>query len=70
MLNKVILMGRLTRDPELKYTSSNIPVCSFRLRWTGAFPSKAISLKPILSTLWPGGALPSSFASTSQREGL
>lgn len=31
MLNKVILMGRLTRDPELKYTSSNVPVCSFSI---------------------------------------
>ncbi|NLB81614.1 MAG: single-stranded DNA-binding protein [Clostridiaceae bacterium] len=31
MLNKVILMGRLTRDPELKYTTSNIPVCSFSI---------------------------------------
>ncbi len=29
MLNKVILMGRLTRDPELKTTASDIPVCSF-----------------------------------------
>lgn len=29
MLNKVILMGRLTRDPEIKFTQSNIPVCSF-----------------------------------------
>ncbi len=31
MLNKVILMGRLTRDPELKYTASNVPVCSFTI---------------------------------------
>jgi len=31
VLNKVILMGRLTRDPELKYTTNNIPVCSFSL---------------------------------------
>ncbi|MDD3766946.1 MAG: single-stranded DNA-binding protein [Eubacteriales bacterium] len=31
MLNKVILMGRLTRDPELRYTPSNIPVCSFSI---------------------------------------
>ena len=31
-MNKVILLGRLTADPELKYTtSSNIPVCRFRL---------------------------------------
>ncbi|MDK2798793.1 MAG: single-strand DNA-binding protein [Clostridiales bacterium] len=31
MLNRVILMGRLTRDPELRYTASNIPVCSFTI---------------------------------------
>jgi len=28
-MNKVILIGRLTRDPELKYSSSNIPVANF-----------------------------------------
>lgn len=31
MLNKAILMGRLTRDPEMRYTQSNIPVVSFTL---------------------------------------
>lgn len=31
MLNKVILMGRLTSDPELRHTQSNIPVASFAL---------------------------------------
>lgn len=31
MLNKSILMGRLTRDPELRYTQTNIPVVSFTL---------------------------------------
>ena len=31
MLNHIVLMGRLTRDPELRYTSSNIPVASFRI---------------------------------------
>ena len=31
MLNKVILIGRLTRDPELKYTQSNQAVCNFTL---------------------------------------
>lgn len=31
MLNRVILMGRLTRGPELRYTASNIPVCSFTI---------------------------------------
>lgn len=31
MINKVILMGRLTKAPELRYTQSNVPVASFTL---------------------------------------
>ena len=31
MLNHITLMGRLTRDPELRYTQSNTPVASFRI---------------------------------------
>lgn len=31
MLNKAILMGRLTRDPELRHTQSNMAVASFTL---------------------------------------
>jgi single-strand DNA-binding protein len=30
-LNKVILVGRLTRDPELKYTQGGTSVCSFSI---------------------------------------
>lgn len=30
-MNKVILIGRLTKDPELRYTSSNIATASFSL---------------------------------------
>lgn len=30
-MNKAILIGRLTRDPELKYTQSNQAVCTFTL---------------------------------------
>jgi len=29
--NKIMLMGNLTRDPELKYLPSNTPVCEFAL---------------------------------------
>ncbi|GGI95138.1 hypothetical protein GCM10010885_00930 [Alicyclobacillus cellulosilyticus] len=31
MLNRVILIGRLTADPELRYTNSGTPVASFSL---------------------------------------
>ena len=31
MLNHIIIMGRLTRDPELRYTQSQTPVTSFSL---------------------------------------
>lgn len=37
-LNKVMLIGNLTRDPELRYTPQGVAVCSFGLatnrRWT------------------------------------
>lgn len=31
MINRVVLVGRLTRDPELKYTTNNVAVASFTL---------------------------------------
>ncbi|MBQ2427751.1 MAG: single-stranded DNA-binding protein [Ruminococcus sp.] len=31
MVNSVILMGRLTRDPDLRHTASNTPVTTFTL---------------------------------------
>lgn len=31
MINKAILMGRLTRDPELRHTGTGTPVCSFTI---------------------------------------
>jgi single-strand DNA-binding protein len=30
-MNKVILIGRLTKDPEIRYTQNNTPVCNFTL---------------------------------------
>jgi single-strand DNA-binding protein len=39
-VNKVILLGNLTRDPELKYTPSGVPICTFGVAtnrsWTTA----------------------------------
>ena len=31
--NTVTLIGNVTRDPELRFTASGIPVCEFRLAW-------------------------------------
>lgn len=31
MINRVVLMGRLVADPELKTTNSGVSVCSFRI---------------------------------------
>ena len=36
-MNKVILIGRLTKDPELRYTSTDIPVVQFVLAVNRAF---------------------------------
>ena len=40
-MNKVILIGRLTRDPELRYTSSNTPVATFSLAVDRTFTSQS-----------------------------
>lgn len=40
MLNHITLMGRLTRDPELRYTQSNTAVASFSLAVERDFGSK------------------------------
>lgn len=31
MMNRVILIGRLTKDPELRYTPNGVATCSFTL---------------------------------------
>lgn len=31
MMNRVILVGRLTKDPDLRYTPAGVPVCTFTL---------------------------------------
>ena len=39
--NKVILMGNLTRDPELRYTNNQTPVCKFGLAVNRRFKDAA-----------------------------
>ena len=40
MLNHITIMGRLTRDPELRYTQSQTPVASFSLAVDRDFGSR------------------------------
>ncbi len=40
-VNKVILLGRLGQDPELKYTPGGSPVCNFSLATTEAWTDKS-----------------------------
>lgn len=53
MLNRVILMGRLTADPELKKTNSDISVTSFRLLWT-EITARARTVRQTSSTVLHG----------------
>lgn len=41
MLNRIVIMGRLTRDPELRYTQNGTPVASFTLAVDRDFGEKA-----------------------------
>lgn len=58
MLNTVILMGRLTSDPELKTTSTGVEVCSFRVAVDRKFQKqgeeKQADFIPV--TVWRQGA--------------
>ena len=45
MLNHITLMGRLTRDPELRHTQSGTPVASFSLAVDRDFKDKATGEK-------------------------
>ena len=41
MLNKIIIMGRLTRDPELRRTGSGLAVCNFSVAVDRDFASQS-----------------------------
>lgn len=40
-MNKVVLIGRVTRDPELRYTSSNVPNTRFTLAVNRTFQNQS-----------------------------
>ncbi len=40
MMNRVVLVGRLTKDPELRYTPNGVPVASFTLAVNRTFTNQ------------------------------
>lgn len=40
MMNRVILVGRLTKDPELRYTPNGVPVATFTLAVNRSFTNQ------------------------------
>ena len=55
MLNQTIVQGRLTKDPELKYTQSNIAYVTFTVAWSEKY--KETETKLFLSCkAWRGRA--------------
>lgn len=40
-VNKVLILGRLGQDPELKYTPSGVPVCNFSLATSESWNDKS-----------------------------
>jgi single-strand DNA-binding protein len=52
MINRVVLVGRLTKDPELRYTNSNIAVATFTMAvdrgFTNADGKKETDFIPIV----------------------
>lgn len=47
MLNRIIIMGRLTRDPELRRTQTGLPVASFTLAVDRDFKDKTTGEKGV-----------------------
>ena len=54
MLNRIVLIGRLTRDPELRFTPNGHAVCSFTLAVDRPFTNQEGNRETILLISWFG----------------
>ncbi len=65
-MNKVILMGRLTRDPEVRYTQGNEPMAIARYTLAVDRRGRKTEAKqlPTLSSALPSGTTPNLLRST------
>ena len=58
MLNRVLLAGRMARDPELRFTPQNVPVCTITLAVPRDFKQKNADAETdwVDVVLWRGAA--------------
>lgn len=68
-INKVILIGNLGKDPELRYTPNSKAVATFSLATTEKWKDKEDSFrkKPNGTISWPGENRPKSVKNISKR---
>lgn len=69
-MNKVILIGRLARDPELRYTPSNIPVCRLTIAVDRRFKSENQQQTADFITVLHGDNKLSLYPNTLKRENV
>ncbi|CAJ1188979.1 Single-stranded DNA-binding protein [Companilactobacillus paralimentarius] len=58
MINRSVLVGRLTRDPELKRTANDVAVVSFTLAVNRRFTNSQGNVKPTLLIALSGERMP------------
>ena len=65
-INKVTLVGHLGRDPEIRYTQNEIPVCSFSLATSETYKDRTSGEK-VTQTEWHNIIMWRGLATTAER---
>lgn len=65
-INKVILVGHLGRDPEMRYTQSGVAVCSFSLATSESYKDRTTGER-VTSTEWHNIILWRGLAETAEK---
>jgi len=65
-INKVTLVGHLGRDPEIRYTQNEIPVCSFSLATSETYKDRTSGEK-VTQTEWHDIIMWRGLATTAER---
>lgn len=68
MINRVVLVGRLTKNPDLRHTPNGISVSSFTLAVNRTFTNAKVNVKRILLTVLPLKKQQRTLITTYQKE--